>query len=167
MVLSNIILISLKVLFIRIMSTTNHSVRGSFIVIEGLDKSGKSSQCQRILQMFNKANIPAILTGFPDRKTKIGNLLNEYLQFKTTAQDESIHLLFSANRWEKMAWIQNQLENGISVICDRYSYSGVAYAAAKGLNFDWCHLADDQLISPDIIVFIEVPQVTIALNIYI
>lgn len=46
--------------------------------------------------------------------------------------DEAIHLLFSANRWERAKNIIQSLENGITVIVDRYCYSGVAFSAAKG-----------------------------------
>lgn len=43
-----------------------------------------------------------------------------------------IHLLFSANRWERAKNIIKTLEAGVTVIVDRYCYSGVAFSAAKG-----------------------------------
>lgn len=35
-----------------------------------------------------------------DRSTKIGGMINAYLQSETELDDRAIHLLFSANRWE-------------------------------------------------------------------
>ena len=37
-----------------------------------------------------------------DRDTPTGKSISDYLQGKTATSDESIHLLFSANRWEAM-----------------------------------------------------------------
>lgn len=39
--------------------------------------------------------------------------------------------MFSANRWEMKEQILSDLRNGITLICDRYAFSGVAYSAAK------------------------------------
>ncbi|KAI8435674.1 hypothetical protein MSG28_003934 [Choristoneura fumiferana] len=55
------------------------------------------------------------------------------LIFQKELPDEAIHLLFSANRWEKMQELVKKLESGTSVVVDRYCYSGVAFSAAKGL----------------------------------
>jgi dTMP kinase len=49
--------------------------------------------------------------------------------------NQTIHLLFSANRWEESELIVDTLNQGINIICDRYAYSGVAYSNAKGLDF--------------------------------
>lgn len=38
---------------------------------------------------------------FPDRTTQIGQMINSYLKGETETDDAAMHLLFSANRWEK------------------------------------------------------------------
>jgi thymidylate kinase len=43
----------------------------------------------------------ADLWRFPDRQTAIGKMINSYLTGETDADDAAVHLLFSANRWEK------------------------------------------------------------------
>ena len=45
--------------------------------------------------------VPAELWNFPDRSTAIGQMINAYLASDSELDDASIHLLFSANRWEK------------------------------------------------------------------
>lgn len=53
------------------------------------------------------------------------------------------------------AYIQKTLQEGINVIADRYVYSGVAFSAAKGLDFHWCQRPDVGLIKPDLVVFLD------------
>ena len=51
--------------------------------------------------------------------------------------DRAIHLLFAANRWEAAANIRKKLAEGVTIVCDRYSYSGVAFTSAKpGMDLD-------------------------------
>lgn len=99
----------------------------------------------------------ANLIKFPDRTTKIGQLIDEYLTKKTfNLPPQSIHLLFSANRWELHDSIKSLLLSGQNVILDRYVYSGVAYSAAKsvpGMDLEWCFNPDKGLIKPDLTLF--------------
>lgn len=37
--------------------------------------------------------------------------------------------------------MENKLHSGITLIVDRYSYSGVAFSAAKGLDIEWCKVS--------------------------
>lgn len=69
---------------------------------------------------------------FPDRTTKVGDLINAFLTNKQDFSDETIHLLFTLNRWESKQKMEALLMSGTTLIVDRYSYSGVAYSAAKG-----------------------------------
>jgi dTMP kinase len=34
--------------------------------------------------------------------------------------------------------METQLKNGTTLVVDRYSYSGVAFSSAKGLDIEWC-----------------------------
>ena len=69
--------------------------------------------------------------------------------------DQAVHLLFSMNRWESKTDMAEAMIAGINVVCDRYAYSGVAYSAAKGLDFDWCKNADQGLMQPDIVFYLN------------
>ncbi|XP_068631614.1 uncharacterized protein [Battus philenor] len=131
--------------------------RGALIVIEGLDRTGKSTQSKMLVENLKNIPIKAEYTNFPDRNTDIGRVINGYLSSKNDLSDEAIHLLFSANRWEKAKGIKNKLEQGISVIVDRYCYSGVAFSAAKGLDLTWCKSSDSGLPKPDKVFFLTMP----------
>lgn len=122
--------------------------RGQLILIEGLDRSGKSTQVAKLHELIPNSKV----IKFPDRSTNIGGIINEYLTNKSfSLPDQAIHLLFSANRWELNQTIRNELQNGTTVILDRYIYSGIAYSLAKlKMNNTSGEMADVQwLLNPD------------------
>ncbi|THH32056.1 hypothetical protein EUX98_g2134 [Antrodiella citrinella] len=156
--------------------------RGAFVVIEGLDRSGKSTQASNLIQRLDDAQIPSKLIKFPDRSTPIGKLIDSYLRSETEVDDHAIHLLFSANRWELASSIVKDLEAGITVLCDRYAFSGIAFSASKVapsdapkpvvaegssiapthqtapplLPYSWCRSPDVSLPAPDLTVFLDI-----------
>ncbi|KZT25178.1 thymidylate kinase [Neolentinus lepideus HHB14362 ss-1] len=131
--------------------------RGAFIVIEGLDRSGKSSQAAKLLVRLQNANIPVKLLKFPDRTTAIGKTIDSYLRSESDLDDRAIHLLFSANRWELASSIEESLRSGTTILCDRYAFSGIAFSAAKGLPYEWCRSPDISLPAPDVTLFLDIP----------
>lgn len=74
---------------------------------------------------------------FPNRSTDCGKLINAFLTNQQDFDHETIHLLFTMNRWESKKQMERLLNEGTSLIVDRYSYSGVAYSAAKGNTSDY------------------------------
>lgn len=131
--------------------------RGLFFVFEGLDRSGKSTQSKRLAKYLEEAG-PVKWMCFPDRYTPVGTLIDLYLRRKIEIPDEAIHRLFSANRWETATSIVQHLNEGTTIICDRYAFSGVAYSAAKGLDFAWCQAPDRGLPCPDGIFFLHIDE---------
>eukprot|EP00048_Salpingoeca_helianthica_P021564 m.13076 g.13076 ORF g.13076 m.13076 type:complete len:211 (+) comp6121_c0_seq1:27-659(+) len=131
--------------------------RGLLIVFEGTDRCGKSTQCRRLVQNLTDAKIPAELWRFPDRTTRVGGLINEYLTCKSELDDHTAHLLFSANRWEKKEEMLQKLRAGVTLVLDRYAFSGVAFTAAKGLSIDWCRTPDAGLPAPDLLLHFVLP----------
>ncbi|KAE8355781.1 thymidylate kinase-domain-containing protein [Aspergillus coremiiformis] len=133
--------------------------RGAFIVVEGLDRAGKSSQCEHLRDYLQELGHAVKYIRFPDRTTAIGKLIDGYLRGQSQLDDHSIHLLFSANRWEIARLIEEDIANGITVIVDRYSYSGAVYSAAKGnpsLSLDWAWQPEIGLPRPDTCLFLRI-----------
>ncbi|KAH8290972.1 hypothetical protein KR054_007577 [Drosophila jambulina] len=129
--------------------------RGAFIVFEGCDRSGKTTQSRLLAELLKSKGIATVSMNFPERSSSIGQVINSYLTNSKDLPDEVIHLMFSANRWEHMNQIRQQLLAGTTLIVDRYSYSGVAYSAAKGLNFDWCYAPEKGLLKPDAVFYLK------------
>ncbi|XP_038001391.1 thymidylate kinase isoform X2 [Motacilla alba alba] len=91
-----------------------------------------------------------------DRTTEIGQLISSYLGREKNLEDHTIHLLFSANRWEHVPMMKEKLQQGITVVVDRYAFSGVAFTSAKGnFGLDWCKQPDVGLPKPDLILFLQ------------
>lgn len=129
--------------------------RGAFIVFEGCDRCGKSTQSRLLVQHLQNSSIPVKHMVFPERSSDIGKLINAFLTNKQELNDETIHLLFSANRWEQKNVILKTLEEGTTLVVDRYSYSGVVYSASKGMSLKWCMSPEIGLPRPDIVFYLK------------
>ncbi|NP_001307833.1 thymidylate kinase isoform 5 [Homo sapiens] len=111
--------------------------RGALIVLEGVDRAGKSTQSRKLVEALCAAGHRAELLRFPERSTEIGKLLSSYLQKKSDVEDHSVHLLFSANRWEQVRF---PLHSTLNV--DNFS-------------LDWCKQPDVGLPKPDLVLFLQ------------
>lgn len=131
--------------------------RGLFFVFEGLDRSGKSTQSKLLHKHLENAGKVKWMC-FPNRETASGQVIDQYLRKQIDLSDEAIHLLFSVNRWETVSKMVEELNQGTSIVCDRYAFSGVAYTAAKGLDFTWCQAPDRGLPIPDGVFFLHVDE---------
>lgn len=142
-----------------ISSTT--PVRGALIVLEGLDRSGKTTQASLLEQRLKSQGHAVKSLRFPDRTTPTGLIINSYLTSSASLPDHAIHLLFSANRWELAPTIASLLASGTTVVCDRYYYSGIVYSAAKrnpSLPLSWARGPEVGLPRPDLVLFLDLDE---------
>ncbi|KAI4201346.1 MAG: hypothetical protein LQ346_002194 [Caloplaca aetnensis] len=134
------------------------NARGALIVIEGLDRAGKSTQCEKLTHVLQQRGRPVKHVRFPNRSTSIGNSIDSYLKGATQQEDHVIHLLFSANRWEAAPQIKADIAKGITIVIDRYYYSGAVYSAAKqksDLSLEWAMQPEIGLPRPDLCIFLD------------
>ena len=116
---------------------------GKIIVLEGLDKSGKTTQAHMLHDYLNDKNPDqAVLFSFPDYSTKIGQEIRSFLDGKVQYNAETKHMLLSANRWEKKENILESLKSGKTIILNRYYQSNLVYGLANGLDFEWLSILD-------------------------
>ena len=133
--------------------------RGMLIVFEGLDRSGKSTQCENLVKVLINQGETVEHMRFPNRTTPIGQIIDNYLTGQTDQDDHVIHLLFSANRWEAAKAVEEHVKAGTTVVIDRYSYSGAVYSAAKqipSMDLNWCRQPEVGLPRPDICLFLDI-----------
>jgi dTMP kinase len=131
--------------------------KGIFIVIEGLDGSGKTTQAALLAEKFKK-NHSVLLTAEPSHG-KTGTFIRESCLYENTRlPTEAEALLFAADRVEHMySEVKPALDEGKLVICDRYIYSSLAYQGNSGLSLDWIKTINARALQPDICIFIDVP----------
>ncbi|KAI1125982.1 thymidylate kinase-domain-containing protein [Nemania abortiva] len=136
-------------------------VRGAFIVFEGMDRAGKTTQAKLLQLRCIESGREVKFMRFPDRTTPIGQMIDSYLKGQTEVEDHVIHLLFSANRWEAAQKIKTELEEGHTIICDRFYHSGIVYSAAKqlpSLSLSWAKAPELGLPRPDMVLFLDLEE---------
>lgn len=129
--------------------------RGVFVCVEGIDHSGKSAVVGELARRLEAAGHRVECVRFPARETATGRVLEAYLRGAEDVGAEAVHLMYTANRWEAQGRLRAALEAGAVVLCDRYSYSGVAYSMSKGLDRDWCWGPEKGLLRPDLVVYLQ------------
>jgi thymidylate kinase len=108
--------------------------RGLFIVFEGANYMGKSFLIDHFISKY-KNIIRMKVYKFPNRTTITGKQIDDFLKnkFEFNSIDEKIKL-FADNREEQRENILNDINSGISVLCDRYIYSGIVYPLTEYCN---------------------------------
>ena len=136
--------------------------RGLFIVFEGIDGAGKTTQVEllakRLGDMGRTVTLTAEPTGLPS-----GRALREVLGGKVKKSDCEITLMFTLDRIahniDKDCGIEKLLSEGICVICDRYYYSTLAYQGAL-VDYGWVKSMNTEcpeIRHPDICLFLDLP----------
>ena len=141
--------------------------RGKFIVFEGIDGSGKSTQIKLLANYLREKKL-AVYTTFEPTDGPIGLLLHQCMTGRIPADERTIAALFVADRLDHLNnpvnGILAKLEAGITVISDRYYLSSYAYNGAH-VSLDWVMQANSlcaQLLRPDINIYIDIdPQVSL------
>jgi len=126
-----------------------------FIVFEGIDGSGKSTQA-RLLYQYMKKKRECVLTDEPSTLV-IGNLIKRILRKHIKVPSRTLQLLYVADRGVHTEDLINPaLTSGKVVIADRYSASTAAFGYAGGLDMKWIVGLNSVFPEPDVIFFIDV-----------
>ena len=126
------------------MSTnSNHPL---FIVFDGMDGTGKTTQMQLLCERLHAVGLKTVLTAEPSTSLD-GQALRRALSGKEPASNSRLAALFLLDRIGHNAEIEEWLSEGKIVISDRYYYASMAYQG-QGENFQW--VADMNLNCPHI-----------------
>ena len=143
-----------------------------FIVLEGLDGAGKSTQLKALEAYYQKLDRAVRFMHFPQYETPVfGELIARFLSGDCgpidTVDPYLVALLFAGNRFQLSSRIKECLDEGSVVLLDRYVYSNVAFQGAKLktsternklrdwiLNMEFNYF---KLPRPDVNLFLDVP----------
>lgn len=135
-------------------------MKGKFIVIEGLDGTGKTTQAAILKERLNRSGISAMLSAEPT-EGEIGKMIRRAISGQGSYSSSVLAALFLADRihhnLEPENGIQSTLSKGLSMISDRYYYSSMAYQG-KGDDFDWVmrqNLDCADILRPDLCIFLD------------
>jgi dTMP kinase len=114
---------------------------GHFIVVEGIDGSGTTTQCSILAERLIDKGSPAHTTREPS-DGPIGVLIRQILTGRVVVPGRqgagppswaTMATLFASDRLDHLeAEVIPNLLDGVTVICDRYDYSSVAYQTVSG-----------------------------------
>lgn len=137
-------------------------VRGKFIVFEGIDGSGKSTQVKLLAEHLRRQGQTVHVTQQPSGRA-IGKLLRAILTGQEKTDERAIAALFLADRLDHITapgdGLLDRLAAGETVICDRYYFSSFAYNSLK-VSMDWvieAHAPVFDLLRPDLVLYLDLP----------
>jgi dTMP kinase len=132
--------------------------KGLLVVMEGIDRCGKTTQCDLLKSFLSDRGIKSVVIQFPRISTAVGELIAQ----SPTLNARSMHLLYCADYWECVDEINNILQSGVCVILDRYFLSGIARSMASGLPFEWCSQCAIGLPRPNLTFLLAIPPAAAA-----
>jgi dTMP kinase len=142
------------------------------IVLEGLDGAGKSTQVKRLKEYLTERCGSLEYIHFPRYDAPVyGDLISRFLRgdfgSNETVHPQLVALLFAEDRHGAAPVMRKALEEGKTVLLDRYVYSNIAYQCAKLQDHqerrklrDWIfntEYGDFDLPEPDLNLFLDVP----------
>jgi dTMP kinase len=107
--------------------------KGIFIVIEGIDGTGKSTQCKRLAQWFRSRGREVVLSREPT-DGPWGKKLRESATSGRLLPEEEVEYFLKDRREHVEKTIVPALADGKAVILDRYYFSMMAYQGARGFD---------------------------------
>ncbi len=135
--------------------------KGAFIVVEGLDGCGKTTQTKLLVEKLRESH-DAVYTAEPSQGN-IGTLIRTSILYREKRLPSAVEaLLFAADRVDH---VQNEvlpaMRKGKIVVSDRYLYSSLAYQGAAGLSVEWIQKINEHSLRPDLAIFIDVDPETV------
>lgn len=134
--------------------------RGRFIVFEGIDGAGKTTQIELLAQALRAEGRLVYQTAEPTESVS-GGLLRDALGgiSKRTACEMAAMFVLDRifHNVNPVSGIEKMLADGINVICDRYYYSSLAYQGSE-IEGNWVwrmNLDCPEIRHPDLCIFLD------------
>lgn len=143
-----------------------------FIVLEGVDGCGKSTQIAKLREMFAQMGVESEYLHFPRFDAPyFGEMIARFLRGELGSIDQVdpyvVALLYAEDRRDAASMIQGWLDQGKVVIVDRYVYSNIGYQCAKIVDGaerqrlrEWIlrtEFEEFKIPRPDLSLFLDVP----------
>jgi len=137
--------------------------RGRFLVLEGLDGAGTTTQSRLLGEHLRRAGRAVHVTAEPSGGP-VGALIRQVLQQRITGgrggafDPSALALLFAADRLDHLAAeVAPRLAEGTDVVSDRYTLSSLAYQALTTGEPAWVETINGRAAVPDLTIFLRVP----------
>jgi dTMP kinase len=133
---------------------------GKFIVFEGLDGSGQSTQAKLLAEFLKRKKHQVLTTKEPTLDSAAGKLIRLILDKKKKVSPQKLQELFAQDRKVHLnGLIIPNLKKGKIVISDRYCFSSFTYGSL-GVPLKNLLKLNDRFLLPDLIFFLDVKPAT-------
>jgi len=130
--------------------------KGLFVVFEGPDGSGQSTQSELLAKWLKKKRKKVLVTKEPTN-SMIGGIIRSILKKEWKVDMKTHQLLFTADRAHHLnTEIMPLLEKGVNVICDRYVLSTLAFGSL-GEDLKWLKGINSKFPVPELTFILNVP----------
>lgn len=131
---------------------------GKIIVLEGIDKSGKTTQSKLLVDYISSTTrFKAVQLNFPNYNTFSGIEIHRHLKGQTLYNPHALHVLFTLNRYEEKRAIESLLDEGSVIVMNRYYQSNIMYGLADGItNHEWLESLDGEMPQANLIIILDV-----------
>jgi dTMP kinase len=130
-------------------------INGSFIVIEGPDASGRSTQIQKITEKLEADGHAVVNAGLKRSDLISKGIIEAKRNFQVGRR--TMALYYAADFADQLEnKIVPALKAGFIVISDRYIYTLIARSSVRGINKNWLHQLHGFAIKPDLIFYLNV-----------
>lgn len=132
-------------------------MKSKFIVIEGIDGAGTTTQAKLLSDWMVSRGRRCLLTSEPT-KGPVGVLLRQILSGSVPVPDnDAIALLFAADRIDHLEReVLPALESGSDVVSDRYYHSSFTYQSLQG-DLEWIRELNSHARAPDVTYILDLP----------
>lgn len=136
-----------------------------FIVLEGIDGSGSSTQAELLKNYFIAKKEKAVVSPEPS-EGKIGRLLREFLGTKNLFDcedkfDQQMAYLFAADRhyhlYNDQDGVYKLIAHQTHVISTRYYFSSLAYNGKTSQDFEFIQTLNQKFPPPDLLIYLDIP----------
>jgi len=134
----------------------------SFVVIDGLDGSGKGTQTKLLIEHFQKNNIPFEFIKSPNYETPVGDTYRRYLDGEFEMETDSVFLLVASDVIMNKPKIEKAMKEGKIIIAERYITATIAFQCANGFPYEKAIKLVELMgyPKPDVIIFIDIKPET-------
>jgi dTMP kinase len=128
------------------------------IAIEGIDKSGKASQCRMLKERLRAEGVNVMQSEFHRYDTPTGDLIMKWLKKEYDVDQRTIEFIMAADKQAQQQWFQQLKDSGVQVlILDRYLLSQRCYAIANGATNNDVDALHKYLQPPDQSIVLDIP----------
>lgn len=130
---------------------------GKFIVVEGLDGSGKSAQVDLVIDYLKEKGKEVVVTKEPTMDSEAGRKIKQALRKEVIIEPLELQKLYVQDRREHLEnKVIPALKDGKFVVSSRYAFSTFAYGHSDGLDIDLLVKMNDNFLLPDLTLIIDV-----------